>query len=87
MIWLASMATTTSTASTSAASEDFGKRLPRRGFPDPPGSLKRMPFVSWVIRRSEHGPDEREAAVLASEPAHDLGPSLDLAERSLEEVG
>ena len=35
----------------------------------------------------EHGPDEREAAGLAGEPADHLGASLDLAERSLEQIG
>ena len=35
----------------------------------------------------EHGPDEREAAGLAGEPADDLGAALDFAERSLEQVG
>jgi hypothetical protein len=33
------------------------------------------------------GPDEREAAGLAGEPADDLGAAFDLAERSLEQVG
>ena len=35
----------------------------------------------------EDGPDEGEAAVLAGEPAHDLGAAFDLAERPLEQVG
>jgi hypothetical protein len=35
----------------------------------------------------EHGPDEREAALLAGEAADHLGPSFDFAERSLEQVG
>jgi hypothetical protein len=35
----------------------------------------------------EDGPDEREAAVLAGEAAHHLGPAFDLAERTLEQVG
>jgi hypothetical protein len=35
----------------------------------------------------EDRPDEREAAVLAAEPAHHLGPSLHLAERALEQLG
>src|SRR5207302_9687994 len=35
----------------------------------------------------EHGPDERETAGLAREPADDLGAALDLAEGSLEQVG
>ena len=35
----------------------------------------------------EDGPDEREAAVLAGEPAHHLGPAFDFAERALEQVG
>jgi hypothetical protein len=35
----------------------------------------------------EDGPDEREAAVLAGEPAHDLGAAFDLPERALEQVG
>ena len=34
----------------------------------------------------EHGPDEREAAGLTREAADHLGASLDLAERSLEQV-
>jgi hypothetical protein len=34
----------------------------------------------------EHGPDEREAALLAGEAAHHLGPPLDFAERALEQV-
>jgi len=34
----------------------------------------------------EHGPDEREAAVLAREADHDFGASFDLAERALEQV-
>src|SRR4051795_13773125 len=32
------------------------------------------------------GPDEREAAGLAGEPADDLGAALDLAQRALEQV-
>src|SRR3954454_13086897 len=35
----------------------------------------------------QNGPDEGEAAVLTGEAAHHLGPSFDLAERSLEQVG
>src|SRR5438132_533456 len=35
----------------------------------------------------KHGPDQREAAGLAREPADHLGAALDLAERSLEQVG
>ena len=35
----------------------------------------------------EHGPDQGEAAFLAWEAAHYLGPAFDLAERSFEEVG
>jgi len=34
----------------------------------------------------EHGPDERQAAVLAGEAAHDLGAAFDLAEGSLEQI-
>ena len=34
----------------------------------------------------EHGPDERQTAGLAGEPADHLGTALDLAERSLEQV-
>ena len=34
----------------------------------------------------EDGPDEREAALLAGESSDHLGPSLDLAERALEQV-
>src|SRR5215207_4076733 len=34
----------------------------------------------------EHGPDERETALLAGEPAHHLGPPFDLAERALEQI-
>src|SRR5437667_8062395 len=34
----------------------------------------------------KHGPDERQAAGLAGEPADHLGAALDLAQRSLEQV-
>src|SRR5919198_6400369 len=34
----------------------------------------------------EHGPDQRETALLAGEPAHHLGPPFDLAERALEQI-
>jgi hypothetical protein len=35
----------------------------------------------------KHGPDEREAAGLAGEPAHHFGAPADLTERSFEQVG
>src|SRR5438445_13297858 len=45
------------------------------------------PVAGVVDLEVEHGPDEREAALLAREPSDHLRPSLHLAERPLEQVG
>src|ERR1700732_531434 len=45
------------------------------------------PVAGVVDLEVEHGPDEREAALLAREPPDHLRPSLHLAERPLEQVG
>ena len=48
------------------------------------GELDAVGGVSDV--EVKHGPDERQAAGLAGEPADHLGAALDLAQRSLEQV-